>query len=48
MRIGNKCGAFVVGMYVKQNAPGTLLLCPEETAFLEHIWECLLGSPDFA
>jgi hypothetical protein len=48
IRIGNKCGAFVVDMYVKQNAPGTLLLYPEETAFLEHIWECLRGSPDFA
>jgi len=48
MPIGNKCGAFVVGMYVKQNAPEMLLLCPEETAFLEHIWECHLGSPDFA
>jgi len=38
----------MVEPYVKQNAPGTLLLCPEETAFLELIWECLLGSPDFA
>ncbi len=26
----------MVDIYVKQNAPGTLLLCPEETAFLEQ------------
>ena len=26
----------MVELYVKQNAPETLLLCPEETAFLEQ------------
>ena len=38
----------MVDIYVKQNAPGTLLLCPEETAFLEQFGNGLSGSPDFA